>query len=31
MPVKKVWNHVIEIKERFVPKKRKLYSLSKKE
>jgi len=28
MPVQKAWNHVIELKEGFVPKKKKVYLLS---
>ena len=28
MPVQKPWDHVIELKEEFVPRKRKVYSLS---
>ena len=28
---KKVWDHVIEVKEDFVPRKRKIYSLSREE
>jgi len=28
MPMKKVWDHVIEVKEGFVPRKRKVYPLS---
>ena len=28
MPVRKAWNHVIELKEGFVPQKEKVYSLS---
>jgi len=28
MPVRKTWDHAIELKEEFVPKKRKVYSLS---
>ena len=31
MPIKKLWNHTIEIKEIFVPRKRKVYLLSRKE
>jgi len=31
MPMKKLWDHVIEIKKEFVPRKRKVYLLSKKE
>ena len=31
MPVKKAWNHTIELKEEFVPRKRKVYILSRKE
>jgi len=31
MPVKKAWDHAIELKEEFVPKKRKVYILSRKE
>jgi len=31
MPVRKAWDHMIELKEGFVPKKRKLYSLSREE
>ena len=31
MIMRKVWNHVIELKEGFVPKNRKVYSLSRKE
>jgi len=31
MPTKKVWNHVIETKERFVLRKRKVYPLLRKE
>jgi len=31
MPVQKAWDHMIELKEGFVPKKRKLYSLSREE
>jgi len=29
--MRKVWDHVIEIKERFVPKNRKMYLLSREE
>jgi len=28
MPVQKIWDHVIELKEGFVPRKGKVYSLS---
>ena len=28
MPTKKLWNHVIEVKEEFVLRKKKMYSLS---
>jgi len=28
MPVRKAWDHVIELRKGFVPKKRKVYSLS---
>ena len=31
MPVQKAWDHVIDLKEGFVPKKRKVYSLSREE
>jgi len=31
MPVRKAWDHTIELKEEFVPKKRKVYSLSREE
>jgi len=31
MPIKKLWNHTIEIKEGFVPRKKKVYLLSRKE
>jgi len=31
MPVRKTWDHAIELKEGFIPKKRKIYSLSRKE
>jgi len=31
MPVQKAWDHTIELKERFTPKKRKVYSLSREE
>ena len=31
MLTRKVWNHAIEVKEGFVPRKRKVYSLSKEE
>ena len=31
MPSKKIWNHIIETKEEFVPRKRKVYSLSREE
>jgi len=31
MPVRKTWDHAIELKEGFTPKKRKVYSLSRKE
>ena len=31
MPVQKTWDYAIELKEGFVPKKRKVYSLSRKE
>jgi len=31
MPMQKAWDHAIELKEGFVPKKRKVYSLSRKE
>jgi len=29
MPVQKVWDHAIKLKERFVPRKKEVYSLSK--
>ena len=28
MPTRKVWNHAIDVKERFVPRKEKVYLLS---
>ena len=31
MPTRKVWDHAIEVKEGFVPRKRKVYSLSREE
>ena len=31
MPVQKTWNHAIELKEEFTPKKEKVYSLSREE
>jgi len=31
MPTRKVWDHVIEVKEGFVPRKGKVYPLSRKE
>ena len=31
MPMKKLWNHVIEMKKRFVPRKGKVYPLSREE
>jgi len=31
MPTRKIWNHAIDIKERFVPKKGKVYPLSREE
>jgi len=31
MSIKKLWNHVIEVKDRFVPRKKIVYSLSRKE
>jgi len=31
MPVQKAWDHAIELKERFIPKKEKVYSLSREE
>ena len=31
MPMRKVWNHTIEVKEGFVPRKGKVYLLSRKE
>ena len=31
MPVQKVWDHAIELKEGFMPKKEKVYSLLKEE
>ena len=31
MPIKKVWDYVIEIKKRFVPKKGKVYPLLREE
>jgi len=31
MPTRKVWDHVIEVKEGFVPRKRKVYPLSREE
>jgi len=31
IPVQKAWDHAIELKERFVPKKRKVYLLSREE
>jgi len=30
IPIKKVWDYVIKTKERFVPRKRKVYLLSRK-
>jgi len=29
MPTRKVWDHIIDLKETFKPQKRKIYSLSK--
>ena len=31
MPIQKLWNHAIDIKERFVPRKEKVYPLSREE
>jgi len=31
MPTRKVWNHVIKVKKGFVPRKRKVYPLLRKE
>jgi len=31
MPVQKTWDHAIEVKEGFVPRKKKVYSLSREE
>jgi len=31
IPTKKIWDHVIEIKEEFVPRKGKVYPLSREE
>jgi len=31
MPVQKTWDHIIELKEGFVPKKEKVYSLLREE
>ena len=31
MPVQKTWNHVIKLKKGFVPRKEKVYSLSREE
>ena len=31
IPVQKTWDHAIELKERFIPKKEKVYSLSREE
>ena len=31
IPTRKVWNHAIEVKEGFMPRKRKVYLLSRKE
>ena len=31
MPTRKLWNHAIETKERFIPKKEKVYLLSREE
>jgi len=31
MPTQKIWNHAIDMKEMFVPRKRKVYSLSREE
>jgi len=31
IPTRKMWDHVIEVKEGFVPRKRKVYPLSRKE
>ena len=31
MPTRKLWNHVIEMKKRFVPRKEKVYPLSREE
>ena len=31
MPIRKVWDHMIEVKERFVPRKEKVYPLSREE
>ena len=31
MPVQKAWDHAIELKEEFMPKKRKVYSLLREE
>ena len=31
MPIRKLWDHTIDIKEEFVPRKRKVYPLSREE
>jgi len=31
MPTRKIWNHVIDLKETFKPRKERIYSLSKDE
>jgi len=31
MLIRKMWNHAIEVKEEFIPKKRKVYLLSREE
>jgi len=31
MPIKKLWNHVIEMKKEFIPRKEKVYPLSREE
>ena len=31
MPIQKIWDHAIDMKEGFMPKKRKVYSLSREE
>jgi len=31
MPIRKIWNHAIDLKEKFMPRKEKVYPLSREE